>query len=487
MMTSWVQFPLIYNFDIRFYLRQLSRENGRRMTLVEVPDAEIDNWRAAHFDAIWLLGVWQSGNESRTLALNNLHLTEESATLVPDWKSDDIFASPYSIADYRVAAALGGDAALAEFRGRLAQRGIRLILDFVPNHTALDHSWVERNPEFYISIPAEQLEQMDEGAYFSTDDGAHLACGRDPNFPAFRDTLQLNLSNGDLRSALIRTLQRIATQCDGVRCDLAMLVLKDVFNRTWGSLAGEMHEEFWDVAIAEIKKVAPDFLFLAEAYWGTEWHLQRLGFDFTYDKTLYERIAQSDIAGVKAHLTAEWEFASKLARFTENHDETRSAEIFGPNNKAASLLTLTLTGLRLMHDGQCQGLRRRPSLFLLRRVEEEPNPDVEAFYDRLLEVIGHPAITRGDFTLLEGNGDGAEAVIAFQRACGQEGEIICAVNLTERASEISFETNAFAYVNDYRELQIVSTERICSPQLDLSPKGITLRLRAHEGLLFLLT
>jgi glycosidase len=487
MTRSWVQFPLIYNLDARVQLRQLSEESGRRITLAEVPDAEIEKWSASNFDAIWLLGVWETGKQSRLLALNNLHLTDESTALVPDWKSDDIFGSPYAIADYRVAAALGGEPALAEFRGRLAQRGIKLILDFVPNHTALDHSWVERNPEYYISIPAERLKQMDEGAYFSTDDGTHFACGRDPSFPAFKDTLQLNLSNLDLRAALMKILLRISTQCDGVRCDLAMLVLKDVFNRTWGSLTGEMHAEFWDIAIAEVRKVAPDFLFLAEAYWGTEWHLQRLGFDFTYDKTLYERIAQSDIAGVKAHLTAEWEFASKLARFTENHDEARAAEVFGPNNKAASLLTLTLTGLRLMHDGQRQGLRSRPSLFLLRRVEERPNPDVEAFYDRLLEVISHPAITRGDFALLEGNGDGADAVIAFRRSCGQEGKIICAVNLSERASEISFETNAFAYVNDYRELQVVSTERVCSPQLDLSPRGITLRLRAHEGLLFLLT
>jgi glycosidase len=484
MTTSWVQFPLIFNFDVRFYLRQLSRENGRTMTLAEVPDTEIDTWSASHFDAVWLLGVWQSGRQSRRLALNSLHLSDESTVFVTDWKSEDIFASPYSIADYRVAEALGGDLALAEFRSRLAERGIKLILDFVPNHTALDHLWVGGNREFYISIPAEGLEQMEEGAYFSTDNGIHLACGRDPNFPAFRDTLQLNLSNNDLRSALIRTLQRIATQCDGVRCDLAMLVLKDVFNRTWGSLAGEMDAEFWDVAIAEVKKVAPDFLFIAEAYWGTEWHLQRLGFDFTYDKTLYERIAQGDIGGVKAHLTAEWEFASKLARFTENHDEARAAEVFGPNNKAASLLTLTLTGLRLMHDGQRQGLRRRPSLFLLRRVEEEPDRDVEAFYDRLLQVIGHPAITRGDFTLLELKGEGSETAIAFQRSCGQEGRIVCAVNLSERASEISFETDAFAGVKDYREMQIVSTEQARTPQLDLWPGGITLRLRGHEGLLF---
>jgi glycosidase len=483
MTRSWVQFPLIYNLDARAHSRQLSQESGRTITLAEVPDAEIEKWSASHFDAIWLLGVWETSKQSRLLALNSLHMTDESTALVPDWKSDDIFGSPYSIADYRVAAALGGEPALAGFRRRLAQRAIKLILDFVPNHTALDHSWVGKNREFYISIPAERLEQMEDGTYF-TYDGTHLACGRDPNFPAFRDTLQLNLSNGDLRSALIKTLQRIATQCDGVRCDLAMLVLKDVFNRTWGSLGGEMNAEFWDVAIAEVKKVAPDFLFVAEAYWGTEWHLQRLGFDFTYDKTLYERIAQGDITGVKAHLTAEWQFASKLARFTENHDEARAAEAFGANNKAAALLTLTLPGLRLMHEGQREGLHRRSSLFLLRRVEEQNNSDVERFYDRLLEVICNPAITRGDFCLLELRGEGSDSAIVFQRSCGQEGQIICAVNLSERVSEISFETDAFACIKDYREMQIVSTEQARTPQLDLSSDGVRLRLRAHEGLLF---
>ena len=263
-----------------------------------------------------------------------------------------------------------------------------------------------------------------------------------------------------------------------------MLVLKDVFNRTWGSLGGEMDAEFWDEAIAEVKKVAPGFLFLAEAYWGTEWHLQRLGFDFTYDKTLYERIAQVDIGGVKAHLTAEWEFASKLARFTENHDEARAAEAFGANNKAAALLTLTLPGLRLMHEGQREGLRRRSSLFLLRRVEEQHNADVERFYDRLLEVVSNPAITRGEFCLLELKGEDSDSAIVFERSCGEEGRIICAVNLSDCVSEISFDTNAFACVTDYREVQIVSTEQACTPQLDLSSDGVTLRLRAHEGLLF---
>jgi glycosidase len=486
MMKSWEQFPLIYNFDVRVYLRQLSKENGRTITLAEVPDTEIEKWRASHFDAIWLMGVWESGKQSRLLALDNLHLADESTALVPDWKSDDIFGSPYAIAEYSVAESLGGEAALEKFRTRLAKREIKLILDFVPNHTALDHPWINTNREFYISIPDDRLKQMEEGAYFSCEDGAHLAYGRDPNFPPFRDTAQLNLGNSDLRSALIEALQRIATQCDGVRCDLAMLVLKDVFNSTWGSLAAEMQAEFWDIAIAQVKRLAPNFLFVAEAYWGTEWHLQRLGFDFAYDKTLYERIVQGDIAGVKAHLSAEWEFASKLVRFTENHDEARAAEVFGANNKAASLLTLTLTGLRLIHQGQCEGLRRRPSLFLLRRVEEERDWDVEAFYARLLEIIGNPAITRGDFSLLQLNGESSDAGIAFQRSCGEEGRTICAVNLSDGEIEISFATDAFASVKDYREMQIVSTEQTRTPQLELWPGGITLRLRAHEGLLFVL-
>ena len=155
----------------------------------------------------------------------------------------------------------------------------------------------------------------------------------------------------------------------------------------------------------------------------------------------------------------------------------------GDNNKAASLLTLTVPGAHLMHEGQIAGFYRKWSLYLLRRSEEKPDLDVEVFYKRLIEVIGNPAITRGDFRLLDLKGDGSEIVIAFKRCCGEEGRIICAVNLSNGGGEISFETDAFAQVKDYQEMRIISTERGCSPQIDLSPGSVTLRLRAHEGLL----
>src|SRR6266446_2642542 len=411
-MTNWIQFPLVFQLDARLWLAQQSRKIGRPVTLAEVPKAELKRWSDYHFDAVWLMGVWQTGERSRSLALNNPRLNDEWKSVLPDWEAADSASSPFSVADYRVDQSLGGEAALAELRERLAHRGIKLILDFVPNHTAPEHPWVKTNREFYIGIPEDRLEQMNQGAYLPTDDGAYLACGRDPNFPPWSDTLQLNFANADLCRTLIEVLHQIATRCDGVRCDMAMLMVKDVFNQTWGALAGEMRAEFWDVAIADVKKIVPEFLFVAEAYWGTEWHLQQLGFDFAYDKQLYDKILGRDIAGAKAHLGADWEFARKLVRFTENHDESRAANAFGANNKAASLLTLTVPGLRLIHEGQPAGLRVKLPLYLLRWPDEEPDRDAATFYERLLKVINNPAITRGDFHLLEPKGDGAEEVIA---------------------------------------------------------------------------
>jgi len=263
-----------------------------------------------------------------------------------------------------------------------------------------------------------------------------------------------------------------------------MAVVKDVFNGTWAGLASPTEIEFWPLAITEVKKTAPDFLFIAEVFGETEWQLQQFGFDFTYDKTFYDRLKASDIHGIKEHLSADWSFAQKLARFTENHDWARATEVFGLNHRAGSLLMLSVPGLRLLHQGQLEGRRQALSVYLRRMPDERVDYEVAAFYDRLLRVMDNPAIRNGDLQLLEAVNTN-ESAIGFTRTDAELGRIITLANLSEANTEVSFATDDFARTDDYRKVRVVSTELCRSPQFDLWPGGITVRLRAHEALLFL--
>ena len=121
--------------------------------------------------------------------------------------------------------------------------------------------------------------------------GGVLANGRDPYFAAWPDVVQLNAFSPDLRAAVIATLSSIGEQCDGVRCDMAMLMMNDTFERTWGERAGPRPEaDYWPTVIPAVKTTHPEFVFMAEAYWDLEWALLEQGFDYCYDKRLYDRL-----------------------------------------------------------------------------------------------------------------------------------------------------------------------------------------------------
>ena len=152
-----------------------------------------------------------------------------------------------------------------------------------------------------------------------------IACGRDPYFPPWTDTAQLNAFSPKLREAALDTLRHIATQCDGVRCDMAMLLLNSVFSKTWGEAAGSIPEaEYWTELINGVRQVHRNFLFIAEAYWDLESSLQQLGFDYCYDKRLYDRLVHDDAKSVRDHLAADLSYQNRLIRFLENHDEVTS-------------------------------------------------------------------------------------------------------------------------------------------------------------------
>jgi hypothetical protein len=182
---------------------------------------------------------------------------------------------------------------------------------------------------------------------------------------------------------------------------MAMLFLNSVFERTWGSRVGQHPStDYWLGVIRSVKKSHPDFLFVAEAYWDLEWELQQQGFDFCYDKRLYDRLEHDNTESVRLHLCADLDFQQRLLRFLENHDEPRAAAVFSPEKeRAAAVVTATLPGARLFHEGQFEGRKVRLPVFLRRRPEEAVDESLQAFYDKLLKSINRPVFHDGKWSL----------------------------------------------------------------------------------------
>jgi len=399
-MAAKPRYPSLFQINTRVWLGRLSREASRRITLADIDDATIDGFAEQGFDWIWLLSVWQIGAAGRAVSRGNPQWRAEFKTILPDLTEDDICGSGFAITSYTVSEALGGERALAQFREKLARRGIRLMLDFVPNHTAPDHPWVKTHPEYYIAGNEEAVAAAPQNYLrVDTDRGPKiLAYGRDPNFPGWPDTLQLNYANPALQVARIEELTAIAGKCDGVRCDMAMLLLPNIFQRTW-ELAPE---PFWPKATAAVRAKYPNFTFMAEVYWDLEWTLQQQGFDYCYDKRLYDRLREGHVRPIRGHLLAGLDYHDKLARFLENHDEPRAAlELPWPQHQAAAMITFLSPGLRFFHQGQFEGARVRIPTHLCRGPIETTSPEIAAFYGRLLQVLKTAAFRDGAWSQIQ--------------------------------------------------------------------------------------
>jgi len=274
------------------------------------------------------------------------------------------------------------------------------MLDFVPNHTGLDHPWVEDHPGYYVAGTELDLARAPQNYRWvkRTRGDLLLAHGRDPYFAGWPDTLQLDYGRAATQEAMITELLKIAGQCDGVRCDMAMLVLPDVFERTWGRRA----PLFCPGATQRVRQRVPGFCFMAEVYWDLEWTMLQQGFDYAYDKRLYDRLREGHARPVREHLLAGLDYQNKVARFLENHDEPRAAATFGPGmHEAAGIITYLSPGLRFFHQGQFQGRRKRISPHLVRGPEEPIDQRLEQFYDRLLAVLRQPVVRDGRWQLLD--------------------------------------------------------------------------------------
>jgi hypothetical protein len=429
------RYPSLFQINTRVRLTELAGELGRPATLDDVPDAELDALAADGFDLVWFLGVWQTGEAARRVSRAKPEWLAEYARALPDYGDADVSGSPFAVREYRGHRDFGGDEALARLRERLRKRGLRLILDFVPNHVAPDHPWVLEHPGYFVRGTEEQLASAPQN-WVRTSHGV-LAYGRDPYFDGWPDTLQLNYGSPELQRAMIAELERISGQCDGVRCDMAMLVLPDVFERTWGVRA----DLFWPKATESVRRGNPAFLFMAEVYWDLEWTLQQQGFDYAYDKRLYDRLVRGAAKPVREHFLAGLDYQDRLARFLENHDEPRAAATFPPDvHRAAAVLTYFSPGLRFLHQGQREGKKVRIPMHLGRGPSELVDEEIRAFYGRLLAGLKDPAFREGVWQLLacrtswEGDAT-ADDFIAFAWTGPGERRRLVAVNYADRRSQ----------------------------------------------------
>jgi hypothetical protein len=434
--------PFIYEINAWVWLSELST-NGKPLRFDEVEQSVWDKLTELGMDAVWFMGVWERSPRGREIALADAGLRTDFSHILPGFEETDVVGSPYCVRDYRVDPRLGGDEALAQARAKLAERGVGLILDFVPNHTAVDHAWTTDHPDVYIRGTDADLARDPSGFYHAGE--MVIAHGRDPNYPAWTDVAQLNAFSPELRALASEVMARLATMCDGVRCDMAMLLLNDVFERTWGQRAGARPpEEYWQEVLPRAKAANPDFLCIAESYWNMEYTLQTLGFDFCYDKRLYERLQDVAIHGpegkVREHLAGDPGYEEKLLRFVENHDEPRAVTVFPDKAllRAAVVLTLAAPGARLVHDGQLEGRKVKLPVQLGRRPSEAVDDDLLGFMKRLLAEHHCPAFRNGTWRLCPTSGwpdnQSHHNLVAFAWQQGQERRL-AVVNLSPSGSQ----------------------------------------------------
>ncbi|MGW8379737.1 alpha-amylase [Streptomyces sp. ODS28] len=433
-MTALPAQPVVYEVNTRVWMGEWAARVGRPVDLGALPSEAWDEITPHGVDAVWLMGVWERSPEGRDIALRNAPLRRSFTDALPDLREEDIAGSPYCIRRYEPDAALGGDTGLTVARAELSSRGAGLLLDYVPNHVAPDSPWVREHPEHFVHGTPEAL-RLDPASFLEVGDHV-LARGRDPFFPPWPDVVQLNAFEPGMRAATADLLARIGERCDGVRCDMAMLLMNDVFAKTWGQSAGAPPErDFWPEVIGAVRERHPDMAFLAEAYWDLEWALQQQGFGFCYDKRLYDRLLHEGPASVGAHLLAGEDYQRRLVRFLENHDEPRAADTLGPGKEcAAAVLSATLPGATLWHEGQFTGRRVRLPVFLTRRPEEPEDGELRVFYTQLLAAVHDSGMRTGRWRLLECTGwsdnPTHQSVLTWYWS-GPAGRFVVAVNLSE--------------------------------------------------------
>lgn len=410
-MSAWqkVKHPSIYEINTRPFLREIA-DGDSRPQLKDIPDVYWREVASRGIDLVWLMGIWSLAEKQYTDPLIPSGMMAEFEELIPGLSDDDIDGSPYAIDAYEVDPVLGDEDQLAGLRKKLNNLGMGLMLDFIPNHFGANSRWIDHNPEYFIAVDTPPADNGNHKTFYTparVGEG-YYAHGKDPYFNAWQDTAQVNYANPATRAWMADRLRSLAKKCDGVRCDMAMLSVRRIFNKTWqGYTDWRDEQEFWPRAIRKAKEKYPRFTLLAECYWDMEGELLEMGFDYCYDKSFLDNVR--DRSKLRKHFQSSPAFLNNTARFLENHDEQRvSSQLDLQQHAAAAALVAFGPGMRFWHDGQWEGRRKRTPVQLNRFAPEVPcccliqPPDreemcgcIQTLYDNLLPIAKKKIFKRG--------------------------------------------------------------------------------------------
>jgi glycosidase len=441
--------PKLYEINTRVWLKKINKK------LSDLPFTFFTDLAKRGINIIWLMGLWKTtpGTIDKNCFTQELINSYDKA--LKGWKKEDVIGSPYAIDEYEVNPEIGCWDDLIDLKSKLNKIGIKLLLDFVPNHFSVESMVLKNHPDVFLQVD-EEFYQKDPFTFFRNQFNPKiiLAHGRDPLFPAWQDTVQVNYFNCNARDYLCTILLKLVEVCDGVRCDMAMLPLNNVFFNTWVGVLNKTNfikpvDEFWEMAIKTVRGKNSNFIFLAEAYWDLEWDLQQLGFDFTYDRRLTDRLASGYLPEVVAHLKAERDFQNKSVRFIENHDELRAVTKFGKfRSLTAATVISTIQGMKFYYDGQFEGKKIKLPVQLGREPEEKFSNTIHRYYEKLLNITKEDIFKFGDWELLEpisaGNGNlSFQNVLAWQWSY-KNAKALVIINYSELTSQcrIKIETNS---------------------------------------------
>lgn len=454
----------LYLINTRLWLNDLGVES-----ISNVSDTEWENLFEM-YDNFWFMGIYKPSQKGQE---NAKKYWEQYQYYLPDIdKEKDVVSSPFAVPEYCPNPAIADNWQVWDkMVEELNRRGKKVFIDFVPNHTALDHPWVESHPEYYVQGNKQQyLDNPDHFVEIADNQGQirYFAHGKDPYFDPWSDTLQLNYANLELQKRMEEELINLSKHADGFRCDMAVLVTPDVFLKTWGnylsdeerqnlesSLQNRDDEEqkldysFWKRVVPRLKEATTmdgkkGFELIAEAYWEVD-KIEKY-FDFIYNHDLYKQIVETlgnrPNTELKSHLDYLLRNPEKNKKrwvvYTENHDEKRAVDAMDEqfSKPAAVLSAMIKDSIFMINQGQEIGCQYRAPMQVLRPRKETVNERMVKFYDDLMLMRRSEFFQTGEVKIIEPKNYDQNSILFEVVNRKLERKAIVAVNISREITSV---------------------------------------------------